>query len=555
MKWVKSRNLFLEAKIRDVVFPKQLQEIKRTWGERFLDYEEIIPTDNIKQGVWKLSEEDKRKALSVFFQIRDLNTVYDIFNNLSDKFSQTLSKSINVKLLDQRNQRKWGGVLERFNIKNPSVDEIYLLFENVFRKISVGETMSDEIIEKDENGRPILGEDNKPRKRKKKKGEVVFSNNLVNVNTFISDYNRCYPEDTISSGDITGGDVSRIRNIAGEDLNNYEIDFDIFSRDMYLSIVHNPKDILNMSISKFYASCQHLYTGGYRSCVLGNVFDPNSIPAYLKFDVPIKNDGEIISDQLPVCRMMVRNIESFSTEKKGVKLFFDRCYPDRLESVFGEIIEKYSGNIRTKEDVSEYIFSPDIPIEDRVETPYMDRIRAKNAQYIGVNATKLYLTCSQDWSKTFISPKAAVKELIIETTNLPPNIFDLPFKLEWVKFKFVKINTLKDFKFKTTAIVFDKCKFDNELLDEIIKDFPLIKKLHIESCDVKDLDFSKFESLDELGLIYTLNHGEKLSELIGNKFPKKLIISGDILSTPENKEFVRKLRRSKINVEVIGLVI
>jgi hypothetical protein len=45
----------------------------------------------------------------------------------------------------------------------------------------------------------------------------------------------------------------------------YELDFEIFNRDIYLSISHNPKDILNMSISKFYSSCQHLYSGSHNS--------------------------------------------------------------------------------------------------------------------------------------------------------------------------------------------------------------------------------------------------------------------------------------------------
>ena len=58
-------------------------------------------------------------------------------------------------------------------------------------------------------------------------------------------------------------------------------------------------DILNMSVSRFYSSCQNLYSGGYRDQVIGNVFDPNSIPAFLLFDSSIHNrKGEHISDTL-----------------------------------------------------------------------------------------------------------------------------------------------------------------------------------------------------------------------------------------------------------------
>jgi len=65
MKWIKNRNKFIseEAKLRDVILPAQKDVVSRTWGEKFLDYEEIEATDNIKQGKWKLSEEDKIEVL------------------------------------------------------------------------------------------------------------------------------------------------------------------------------------------------------------------------------------------------------------------------------------------------------------------------------------------------------------------------------------------------------------------------------------------------------------------------------------------------------------
>ena len=92
-------------------------------------------------------------------------------------------------------------------------------------------------------------------------------------------------------------------------------------------------------------------------------------------------------------------------------------------------------------------------------------------------------------------------------------------------------------------------------MDELVTDFPHIKKLHFESCDIKNLNLQKFENFEEIGLIYTMEHGEKLSDIIGNNWPKKLIISGDVVSLPENKEFVKKLRNSKIKVEIVGLKI
>ena len=57
MKWIKTRNYFLkEAKIKDVILPKQAAQVKSQWGEKWLDAEEIEPTEKIIQGVWKLSK-------------------------------------------------------------------------------------------------------------------------------------------------------------------------------------------------------------------------------------------------------------------------------------------------------------------------------------------------------------------------------------------------------------------------------------------------------------------------------------------------------------------
>ena len=86
MKWLKSRKEFLnEAKLREVILPRQAKEVAQVWGEKYLDYEEVIPTENILQGKWKLDEEDKKAALSAFFDA-DLGRIYNDINSLPDKF-------------------------------------------------------------------------------------------------------------------------------------------------------------------------------------------------------------------------------------------------------------------------------------------------------------------------------------------------------------------------------------------------------------------------------------------------------------------------------------
>ena len=263
MKWIKNREKFLnEAKIRDVIFPKQAKEVASKWSEKFLDYEEVEPTDKIKQGKWMLEEEDKNKVLSAFFDC-DMEHVFSIFKNLPDKFAFITNQSVDTSLI---NNKKHKAVLNNFDIKSPTVDQMVVLFDNVFKKLDLNATRATEMIQRDENGRPVRDEEGNMIKVQKEAGDPIFSTNLVNINSFLADYNRCFPDEQVSSETFNDRDINSIRNLARDQYNSeYKVDFEIFNRDIYLSISHNPKDILNMSISKFYSSCQHLYGGGYRN--------------------------------------------------------------------------------------------------------------------------------------------------------------------------------------------------------------------------------------------------------------------------------------------------
>jgi hypothetical protein len=555
MKWIKDRNKFLnEAKLRDVIFARQAKEVSRIWGEKFLDYEEVTATDKIKQGKWKLSDEDKNRVLGKFFDC-NMKSVTDVFDSVNDKFAQVLSQSINLDLI---RDEKFKIIATDLNIKNPSIDQIAILFDSIFRKIAVSETMATEIIQKGEDGRPLKDEGGNMIKVAKAKGELIFSNNLVNIKTFVDDFNRCFPEDKISAN-FEERNIQRVRSAASIDENrDFEVDFKIFDKDMYLSINHNPKDILNMSISKFYASCQHLYSGGYREQVLGNVFDPNSIPAFLTFETPIYWNKEKISDQLPLSRMMIRNIETFDAQEES-KIFFDRAYPDRMKEIFGEMMEKYSEIKQTADENSRitYIFTPDVDSEDRVRDPYMDRVSLKRKPYIGKNTKTLYLNRMHDWSNVKIAPDAKIKELIIETTDIPEDLTKVPLNPDWVKFKYLTINTLSNFdKIKTDSIAFDKCKLDTSVLDEMNTVNANIKKLQIVSCDLTgELGFSQFKKLEELHIVYTLDTIEELKDLTENLGIKKLVLSGDLIKDKESKAQVNQLKQRGIKVEIVGPVI
>jgi hypothetical protein len=568
MKWIKSRSRFVnEARIGDVINPEQAKRVKEKWGAKFLDYDEVEPTDKIKQGKWKLTEEDKNKVLSAFFSSGgskvDIAEVQKTFNTLPDKFAEIVNLSLaNIASINASTKglERAKEVLQEFDIKNPSIDEMVAIFEPVFRKLS-NETGKEEMIQKDENGRPIMGEDNRPIKIAKEIGEPVFEKNMINILSFVENYNTYYPEHQVNSDLFEDRSLSNIINLAKDDINSeYKTSFKIFGRDIYLNISHNPKDILNMSISKFYTSCQHLYTGMYSSKVLGNVFDPNSIPAFLVFDTPIYNGDEMISEQLPLSRMIIRNIESFD-DKGETKLLFDRAYPDRMKDgnwgdVFSEIVTKYTG-MKAMENPygATYLYTPDIAAQDEedIEAPYMDQNKdLVKGKYIGVNTKKLYLSSTYDWSKVKVAPNAKIKELIIENPDLPENLLDIKLDLEWVKFKFINIADLSGFNnLKSDSIAFDKCKITNDSVREFCTG-KQIKRLQLTSCDIDDLDLSGL-NIDELQLLYTVD--DSIQSALGDAKFNKLVVSGDLMANKENKEFLNGLKRSGVKIETTGLVL
>lgn len=562
MKWLISKNKFLnEAKLRDSLLEPQKDEVVRKWGDKYLDYEEINPTKKIKQGTWKLSKEDKNKVLSTFFHC-DIDKLFSLFDSLPDRFVDMLKSSIDFDSLDDDRLKS---ILSDFNIKNPSLEQIVATKESIFRKLAINDIVSTSIIQKDENDKPIRDENGEMLKIEKDAGEIVFSKNLVNINTFISDYNSLIKKlDTMNIQSMSNDDINfsfsnekdyqKILDIySTSDYNDYSVDFNIFNKDIYLKITHNPQDILNMSISKFYSSCQHLYSGTMRESLLANVFDPNSMPAFLIFDTPIYNNETLLSKQLPLSRMIIRNIENFDVSEEK-KLYFDRAYPDRMQDILSEIVTSYSGNKNNASlDRDYYLYSPDIDEEDDLYHPYHDRFngRIKNVTYIGKNTKNLRVTQNKDWSNIKIDPDSKISQLVIETTDLPRDFFKLKLDLEWIKFRFLSITNLDILKnLKTKNYAFDKCKISSDILMSL-KD---VEKLQFIGCDIDSIDLSNIENLKELHLIYTLDDIDSLKNIIKGTNIKKLIISGD-LAGKENKDYLNSLKSNGIKIDTVGPVI
>jgi hypothetical protein len=560
MKWIKTRKKYLnEAKIGDVILPTQKSEVKKTWGEKFLDMEEVIPTEHIKQGDWELSEDDKFKVLDVLFGT-DVKSAQDQYKDLPAKFIEIVQLSLSYLAdtdISRANEdiKRAKEVLGELDLSDIGIDEMVALNYPVLRKLS-NETGKAEMIQKDESGRPVIGEDGRPVKVAKEIGDPIFEKNFINLESFRVEYNKYYDK---VERDFNSRSLQAIINVVKQDINSeYKTSYKIFNRPIHLKISHNPKDILNMSISKFYTSCQHLYSGGYRSQLLGNVFDPNSIPAYLIVKTPVFNGETLISEQLPIARSMVRYLDGFS-KTDAPAFFFDRTYPDRLREVMYEIITKYSGMVSTgtqakRGPVDKYVYAPDLPAQSAkdISTPYQDSLGIEQKTYVGVN-TKRLSTSMSGFKNMIISKQARVEELIVDSPDVPEALFALPLKLNWIKFKFIDIKKMpKMEKFDCKSFAFDKCRFTNADLANVVAANPEMQKLQLTSCEVEDLNLSGL-SVDELQLIYTTT--QPLSQVLGDVKVKKLVISGDLLSDKENKDFVIGLKKSGVKVETVGLVI
>ena len=552
MKWIKNRAYFLAEndKLKDILLDPQKAAVIQVWGEKFLDLKKIEATPNIKQVTEVLSEEDKMKAFSIFFSA-DLKKVYDFFGSLPQKFIQIINDSVDLSMLKEPKHLR---IMNEFNIGKPTINQISALSESVFKKISVSETKADEIIVRDETGRPKLGEDNRPLKMSKEKGAIIYSRNLTNINGMVEDYNNLYPDNKVDSFKFSSGEVLKVIDSSKSDFggDNYLVEVDVFAQDLKIRIDHNPVDILNMSVSRFYGSCQHLYRGGYRESLLANVFDPNSIPAFLVFDSPITDrNGVLLSEKLFLSRMMIRNIYSYDTTQEP-KIFFDRAYPDRMKDFFDEMVEKYTGNKQTTDSRQTYLFTPDIPDDYEIRSPYMDRLAVDRKKFIGINSNQVTFQSMDNWSSFIISPKAKITEINIETTLLPDNFFELKLNPELIRIKYIKIKDLSIFqKIQSEKWSFEKCKISKEAIDGFTSTQKEVKSLQFINSDIAGFNLANFQNLQELELLWISNFD--LKSTITSLNPKRgfvLTVTSDSVNNRDNKEFINSLKSRGVIVKI-----
>ena len=561
MKWIKGRQKFLaEAKIGDVVNPKQKEVITKRWGKKYLEYEEVEPEQEIKaiEGTWKLTPEQKYRVLGLFFKT-DVSKAEAVFDNLPSEFKRAVSLGLNhvieneigieVELMAEL-------MADGIDFDNIGLEEISALTNNVLPRIDVKTTVSDKKMVRDELGIPIRSEDGQFQFEEKVAGEFVYYSGLYNLNSFANDFDDCMKklgkEDQIVARNFSSSEIGSIKNMLSTEVKGHQADLKVFHKDAYVSILHNPQDILNISVSKFYASCQEFYGGSHVRSLLANVFDPNSVPAFIYLDSPVYNsDGELIAEKLPLARFFIRSIV-MPSESKG--LFFDRVYPQRMSDGENDgiynMVEQVAGIKRyldsTDEDARSavYVFAPDISSDDSLDSPYHDTLNnIQHKRTIGLNCKFLNITAASDWSDVVVRENNRIETMIISTPKVPSNLFDLKYNLEKLSIVNIDISDMPELaKFGTGDIELRECRTNMVDLRKGLEGTNL-NKLSLINCDITGISFEGMQ-LQDLVLKSDIE-GRNLAEVIADARIKNLIISDHLLMDPENVEFLKSAVASK----------
>jgi len=189
----------------------------------------------------------------------------------------------------------------------------------------------------------------------------IFSNNKSNLFTFVKSFIKAFPQYQVKLDEFLN---DRIFTGLREPIMNFDENvMDLAKSKLYLYITDKPADILRMSVSNFYSSCQNLYSGAFNEQLLSNIFDENSKIAYLIFDSPyIDNQGNK-HPFTPIARTIIR-------VGNDNKIMFDVVYPQEMENQFYNIIENYTNLKNEGEEDDSYPYK-----QIELPEPYMDKYR------------------------------------------------------------------------------------------------------------------------------------------------------------------------------------
>ncbi len=320
-----------EARLRDEI-PDYMQDIVRknnSKGEEYLDMEVPEHTDAIPTVKIAINDSSLRNSIVKELEGGFRNDILhqmaksELFKNFdrNPKFYNVLCTSLGIPYL---------------KISKNELDKYRLLYLKEFKLLDTKENDIE-----------------KPK----------FGNNKSSILKFIENYNRTFPENSVNL------DIEKDKNFLGlrDPIVNYEKNIDsIASGGLYLFITDKPDDKLRIAISKFYDSCQNMYTGSYREKLLANVFDPNSKVAYLIFDVPFRDNMGNQVKYTPVARTMIRYSDG--------RIMFDRVYSKiyGMEAMMYSLIREKTGLQDQGIDGGDYNYKG-----IGLPAPYLDRYKIK----------------------------------------------------------------------------------------------------------------------------------------------------------------------------------
>jgi hypothetical protein len=504
-----------------------LKKVTDKWGEKYLDYDKSTVSNDIIIGKWELSDEDSKAAVGQYFNC-DIEVLKSIFNNLSIKFKETLLRSLDKSKLPER----LIGVYDEIDFDDITFYQIAGLYSPIFRTISLSETKSDLIIKRDTDGKPII-KDGEILKVKKENDDVIFSKNFSTITRIVAQWNKLYPDD--KQNDFIDSNLQNILSIFKDDIQIEDI-YLFDDHKLFLYISDKTEDILNMSVSPYFTSCQDIYNtekddneGGHSRSLLANVFDPNSRPAFIIFERPYQDRCKFAS----LTRSIIRNVLDENDESKG--LYIDKAYPERMSEFNNSMIAKYSDNTNIIKS-NTYKYKPNINVDDTdLQVPYMDTLEMeKDIEILNVNTRKLTITRRNNKQKIKeVSDK--LNEIVVNTKILPINFED--FDMNVYEITFNNINIDKEFfskfdKVTSNRITFNKCGINTDILNGLN-----INELKLNSCFIEgDLDT---KNIDKVIILYTDIDNIKTNNI------KNLDVTKDV--------YKEEMKRPGLKINIKGL--
>ena len=148
-----------------------------------------------------------------------------------------------------------------------------------------------------------------------------------------------------------------------------------------------------------------------------------------------------------------------------------------------------------------------------------------------------------------------LESVVIKTSKLPKNFFKVKLSVDYLKFEFMSVFNLNDFKnIDADSFIFEKCNFTDFKWDSLKESN--VKELSFRSIEVKREDFPlevlNSGKIEKLELIYSFTI---LPIGLLDSSIKELKVSGDILNNKDNREILKKLKHKGVEIKKVGLVL